>query len=110
MNDESTDSIDRGPIEVAAMAHTPGPWRVDIDPRPGMEWNREVVADGLTICFMAHSNLRAPERDEANACLVAAAPDLLAACRLALDAFERNDCIDWNTLRVAIDKAAPSAA
>lgn len=31
-----------------------------------------------------------------------AAPALLSACKLALGAFERNDCIDWNVLSQAI--------
>lgn len=37
--------------------------------------------------------------------LFSAAPELLAACKLALGAFERNDCIDWNDLERAINKA-----
>lgn len=37
--------------------------------------------------------------------LLAAAPDLLAACKLALNAFERRDAIDWNILADAIAKA-----
>lgn len=32
-------------------------------------------------------------------------PELLAACKAALGAFERNDCIDWNDLVRAIEKA-----
>lgn len=31
--------------------------------------------------------------------------DLLAACKRALGAFERNDCIDWSELEAAIAKA-----
>ena len=55
-----------------------GPWTVDEDDRPGMEWNRDILdADGNTICFMAHSNGRAPDKDAAKARAVAALPDLL---------------------------------
>lgn len=43
--------------------------------------------------------------DDADKLLIAAAPDLLAACKLALGAFERNDAIDWNELAAAIAKA-----
>jgi hypothetical protein len=41
--------------------------------------------------------------DRAN--LIAAAPDLLQACKDALGAFENNNCIDWNDLTRAIAKA-----
>lgn len=59
--------------------HTPGPWSVDEDTRPGMEWNRHIYGpDGLAICFMAHSDGKATERDEANAALIASAPALAA--------------------------------
>lgn len=68
--------------------HTPGPWYVDEDMRPGMSWNRHIHSDrNTTICFMAHSDGKAEEMDEANARLVAAAPDLLEAlkaCQLEL--------------------------
>ena len=60
--------------------YTPGPWMVDEDIRPGMSWNRHIYgANGLAVCFLAHSNDKAPERDASNANLIAAAPDLLEA-------------------------------
>ena len=37
--------------------------------------------------------------------LIKAAPKLLAVCKLALGAFERNNCIDWNELERAIAEA-----
>lgn len=45
------------------------------------------------------------KQDQANANLISAAPDLLEACELALNAFEKNWCIDWNVLEEAIKKA-----
>lgn len=60
-------------------AHAPGPWAIDEDTREGMEWNRHIVlaADhNARIAFMAHGF--GPEMDEANAHLIAAAPDMLA--------------------------------
>lgn len=64
-------------------SHTPGPWIPDRDPRIGMEWNIHILDQrGNAICFMAHSDGKAYERDEANAALVSAAPELLAALRL----------------------------
>jgi hypothetical protein len=66
--------------EMKQAAHTPGPWFVDEDDRPGMEWNR-YSGPQLAVCFMAHSDGKAPERDAANARLIAAAPELLEALR-----------------------------
>lgn len=81
-------------------AHTPGPWHDDgyriyapsdhIDKRNG----RVIVEYKHTADF-----------NMADARLIAAAPDLLAACELALGAFERNDAIDWSELEYAIAKA-----
>jgi len=65
-------------------AHTPGPWIVDQDYRPGMSWNRHIATEAepfFTICFMCHSNGVDEACDEANANLVAAAPDLLSVLR-----------------------------
>ena len=71
--------------------------------------------DGHSICQIygvaLHCTLAEAQASEAcragleRATLISAAPDLLAACRAALGAFENNDCIDWNILAVAIDKA-----
>ena len=67
------------------MAHTPGPWKVSYyaatrEPAHrwtvgGYEW---VEPYGATVCEMSGN----PERAEANAHLIAAAPDLLAALRV----------------------------
>lgn len=65
--------------------HTPGPWAVDDDNRPGMEWNRHIVSGDNAICFMAHSDGKDPEQDEANARLIAAAPELLEELRDAVE-------------------------
>jgi hypothetical protein len=48
-------------------------------------------------------------RERANARLIAAAPELMEACKLALGAFERNNAIDWNILEKAIAKAEGKA-
>ncbi len=60
--------------------HTPGPWRVfgyDIGTSPD-----ETLA---VVCAMDDNT------DDANACLIAAAPDLLAACQAVLDEFPATD-------------------
>lgn len=69
---------------MSTAKHTPGPWQVDHDDRPGMEWNRHINSGpAMTVCFMAHSDGADPERDRANAYLIAAAPELLEVARLA---------------------------
>ena len=64
--------------------HTPGPWAVDRDPRPRMSWNNHIVSEkdpDQRICFMTHDGTKENERGQANASLVAAAPDLLHALK-----------------------------
>jgi hypothetical protein len=69
-----------------------------------------------TVCFVCggwpseSEHISVPRcLNEADARLIAAAPDLLAACKAALWAFERNDCIDWDDLSRAIRKAEGEA-
>lgn len=62
----------------ASGAWTPGPWAVDPDDRPGMEWNNHIVqADNphIRICFMTSNG------PSDNARLIAAAPSLADAAR-----------------------------
>ncbi len=66
--------------------YTPGPWIVDEDMRQNMEWNRHIYgSDGMCVCFMSHSDGKNPSRDAANANLIAAAPDLLAALEFLVE-------------------------
>lgn len=59
--------------------HTPGPWRFDA------EYGR-VEADGRRVCDMPSAGLSLyPEEYEANARLIAAAPEMLEALREAED-------------------------
>ena len=55
--------------------HTPGPW--DVEPKG----SRHFVdgADGLTVAYLDRAGVRERAEIEANARLIAAAPDLLAA-------------------------------
>ena len=74
--------------EETKTQHTPGPWAVDPDDRPGMEWNNHIVQQArpnFAICFMTRSGKRDNSEAEANARLIAAAPELLAACEAALN-------------------------
>lgn len=92
--------------------HTPGPWSLSYDDRPDMEWNIHVVqadATHLTVCFMTSDG-----PSEANAKLIAAAPELLEAARKAeavlargkwLDTSPDPEAVALRELRAAIDKA-----
>src|SRR5262245_40952304 len=68
------------------MKHTPGPWTVD-------DGDSDIFGafayDGNAVCYLSQPDacggmlpLRGREQDEANARLIAAAPDLLTACQL----------------------------
>jgi len=56
--------------------HTPGPWVVYDDSKDGKTNRIEIAARGKTVARIYHSE---PEEDLPNACLIAAAPDLLEA-------------------------------
>jgi hypothetical protein len=106
------------------MNHTPGPWTAVETVGAGWEIKARVpqlpnVDRPVTIYhalkadqyLLAYAPWVQFPKDyvealfEANSRLIAAAPDLLAACKAALGAFERNDAINWDDLRMAIEKA-----
>lgn len=64
--------------------HTPGPWTVVSE---GMASPKVVDANGLGICHTTY----APTGAEANACLIAAAPELLEALRMFVVWYGRRD-------------------
>ena len=87
--------------------YTPGPWRVG---SPGMGAGKVCTVEGRRIVGEASWYC---EQAEANARLMAAAPDLLAACKDTLDYWETTgfadcdegcDCI-VDQMRAAIAKA-----
>lgn len=99
--------------------HTPGPWAVDPDDRPDMEWNIHIVQHDkphITICFMSHDGDGINATGEANARLIAAAPDLLAALNLLLygtDCYlddEGNSVFAFSTDKLAQSRAAIAKA
>lgn len=93
--------------------HTPGPWRLNA----GNEI--EVMSDNRPIARSlcgGTTGVRLPEA-EANALLIAAAPELLQALTWAVDHFDGNticnaeqekNCIE--ICRVAVEKATPATA
>jgi hypothetical protein len=58
--------------------HTPGPWVVYDDSNDGKTNRIEISARGKTVARIYHS---VPAEDLPNARLIAAAPDLLEACK-----------------------------
>lgn len=79
-------------------AATKGPWFIERDDRPNMEWNNHILEEkgGTTVCFMAHSGNEDNSRHENAAELIAylvnhapAIAELVEAAeklKLALDA------------------------
>lgn len=77
---------------MAGTKHTPGPWNVNTLPK----WHTEVFAGLYLICEAIGGQRhldepRNPKQDEANARLIAAAPDLLAALKMVKS---RDDAYD----------------
>ena len=98
--------------------HTPGPWHVGIGNGDGSifpEVGRTRLEDGGTTLYpiaQVNRGWNAVE-DDANARLIAAAPDLLAALRFAesaLDAYSGGESADLAVIRAAIAKATGGAA
>ncbi len=102
-------------LESFAREATPGPWFVDEDPRPGMQWNRSIDTDhlhGHTVCFMTHSDGKFPKRDKATAEFIATCDPqtVLAFCEVVKAAINATDpnrpatenLNDWRALRRAL--------
>ena len=94
--------------------HTPGPWTTNpAQYAVGRERTWEEDQANSLICTpptcpFAEGDRRSAMEHNANMRLIAAAPDLLAACKQVLDASEDNgdmEDIDWNGLRSAIARA-----
>ena len=75
------------------VKHTPGPWHVD--PKAPEESFFEDVSilrhDGLAVAVAVHNGDIIPPEPEANARLIAAAPELLLALHELLEAYSKPD-------------------
>lgn len=91
--------------------HTPGPWVVDINHATGNpEFIRTFISssDGGDMYDIANVWCDETGNAKANARLIAAAPDLLAALQIAenaLDMYSGGQSSDLAAIRIAIDKA-----
>ena len=87
---------------------TPGPWVHYDDSHDGKTNRHEIVAMGKTVCRIY---LSVPEEDAANARLIAAAPNLLAALKalvpIDFDEHPQEFAPEWHAARAAIAKATP---
>jgi hypothetical protein len=96
------------PIEVGDGVGTPGPWAAY---RSGDTWHIRSVTAEVGIASVPPSEPgKVVRTDAADARLIAAAPDLLAACELALPHHQGGHSAVGAALRVAIAKATASAA
>jgi hypothetical protein len=89
------------------MTHTKGPWEaeeVDISKNMviGISSTTKKTDCHIAVCFATNQDFNNPEIID-NARLIAAAPDLLEACKVALE--NNEDRITANLLRAAIAKA-----
>lgn len=82
MKNQSDNQVDDRSSGGRSFSHTPGPWQIHNN--VGRKGGLGIVADGAPCVIACMSNVKAwPVEAEANARLIAAAPDLLEACRMA---------------------------
>lgn len=102
---------------MSANTHTPGPWEVLGGNRVSVTLPcADVEASGYVSACIAITHSSEPRVDKvANARLIAAAPDLLAALKVCRNRFfpadelERDRDLDWDTVNAAIAKAEGAA-
>lgn len=90
------------------MTHTPGPWRIGPKHKDGTFAIHAGKASVVHCTPFGSSNGHA----EANARLIAAAPELLEACKAIFDYYDEDDLMvgDIEKLRAAIAKATNNEA
>lgn len=96
---------------MSGAKHTPGPWSVDHDhPNPVIVTDDLYIAEVMDDCWdESRAGAGDPDAEQrANASLIAAAPDLLAACEATIAAFESCQLYDkcpLGLLKSAVAKA-----
>jgi hypothetical protein len=85
--------------------HTPGPWEVGYHDKHGQ---RTVLSQHIEICTCWHHSVGAIEKEmEANARLIAAAPDLLAALKKATHELNAIRARDGAPQHISWDRGHP---
>jgi hypothetical protein len=92
------------------MSHTPGPWTASLDDTPYFVYS--AIDTDPDICDLLPRDADVyTEEDEANACLIAAAPELLDACWRVIRLLQQREGQDalidatLHQVRAAIAKA-----
>lgn len=84
--------------------HTPGPWKTHDN--IGRKGELGIIADVAPCIIAIMGNAKEwPREAEANARLIAAAPDLLKACKKILAEIKEHKSLNWSKLEAAISKA-----
>ena len=81
------------------VGHTPGPWAISHQPDTANRQVDDAAGRQITYCPVHCKSVPLPEA-QANARLIAAAPELLAACKLALETAENwiHDQLDGTSM------------
>ena len=79
---------------------TPGPWHVCDE--------HNVTRDGVHMIHSHHPLAAADDESRANACLIAAAPELLEACRRAKSLLE-DEGYQWSATLILLTQAIAKA-
>lgn len=88
--------------------HTPGPWKTQMHISLDRMEIRDANGRRIAECAMVFP--MSAKTHEANASLIAAAPELLDALRMVIAHDGRLTGADWDTIRAAVDKAEGGAA
>ena len=98
---------------MTAPKHTPGPWQLQDQIHTGTEWGRTpkpddwrfgyriAAKDNCHLAQVGHVDARYKESAEANARLIAAAPDLLQALEELVAETENNPALNYHALETA---------
>jgi hypothetical protein len=93
---------------MTTAAHAPGPWQHGYNGTTGL-WVGPVL-DKQPVAIVPWDTDDARDTARADARLIAAAPDLLAACVALVDSFEKHRPKElWDAARAAIARATGAA-
>lgn len=97
----------RHPADLSAMSntqHTAGPWTLTLDPAFPAELAIDAIVDGRTVHIALVHGVGTDEETQANASLILAAPELLAALKGVVRVADRKTD-EFDAARAAIAAA-----